>query len=99
MNWTNYGLRRYRTFTRPAAGLLVAIAVAAWRCEVSLADLIKGIGRGLGMLNLFFPPDWQSLPEMVGPAFQTVLIAAVATPIGAALSIVCGLAAASNIAP
>jgi phosphonate transport system permease protein len=95
----DFSLGRYQPYVKPIAGLLIAVAVAAWRCNVSIADLARGIGKGLEMRSFFFPPDWTSVPRMIVPALQTVLIAAVATPIGAALSIVCGLAGARNIAP
>jgi phosphonate transport system permease protein len=51
------------------------------------------------MLGFFLPPAWDAFPAMVAPALVTVLLAATATPIGAAVSVLFGLAAARNIAP
>ena len=99
MTWAEFSLHRYRRHIRGAAVLAGLIAFAAWRCEVSLSDLVKGIAKGASMLGLFLPPDWSAFPQMIVPALQTVLRAAVATPIGAVLSIAFGLAGARNIAP
>ncbi|BET68648.1 phosphonate ABC transporter, permease protein PhnE [Opitutales bacterium ASA1] len=87
---------------RPA---LVALALglvvywAAAQCNVSPSELVDGAVRGLEVLVFFFSPDWHALPELAGPALVTVLLAAVATPLGVALSAVFGLAAARNVAP
>jgi phosphonate transport system permease protein len=99
MRWEDYSLARYRRLVRPAAWVLAAVAFAAWRTEVNLADFVTGIGKGLTMLGLFFPPAWDAFRLMVVPALVTVLIAATATPIGALSAIVFGLAAARNVSP
>ena len=99
MTWNGYSLARYGRHARTVAVLALLIAVAAWQCEVSLRDLARGIVKGLSMLSLFLPPDWSAFSEMVRPALVTVVICLIATPIGAALSIVFGLAGARNVAP
>lgn len=99
MRWEDYSVRRYRRYVRPVGILLALIVFAAWRCEVNLGDLTKGIGRGLTMLGLFFPPAWRAFPDMIEPAMVTVLLAATATPLGALCSIAFGLAAARNVSP
>jgi phosphonate transport system permease protein len=99
MTWSELTLDRYRAGAKSAAVLAVLVILAAWVCEVSPASFVDGIGKGLGVLALFFPPDWASLPDMIQPAAVTLLVAAVATPIGAAISLVFGLCAAKNIAP
>jgi len=93
------GLRR---LLRPALIALTLAAVVAWaavQCKVSLGELARGAVRGVEVLAFFFPPDWSAMPELFGPAFVTVLLAAVATPLGVALSLLFGLAAARNLAP
>src|SRR5262245_48270636 len=97
--WADFSLRRYRPHLGPAALLAALVTLAAWRAEVNLHDLVTGLGKGLSMLGLFFPPAWDAFPQMIHPALVTVLIAATATPIGALCSIACGLAAAQNVAP
>ena len=99
MTLGKYDLSRYGKHARTVAILIALVLAAAWQCEVSLADLLKGIVKGLGMLSFFFPPDWKSFPEMVRPAVVTVVICLVATPIGAVFSIVFGVAGARNLAP
>lgn len=99
MAWSGYSLTRYGRHARTVAVLGLLIAIAAWQCEVSLGDLAKGMVKGLSMLSLFLPPDWNAFPEMLRPALVTVVICLIATPIGAAFSILFGLAGARNVAP
>ncbi|HEY0947248.1 MAG TPA: phosphonate ABC transporter, permease protein PhnE [Opitutaceae bacterium] len=68
-------------------------------CQVSFSDLGPAWIKGVEVLGYFFPPEWGALPELFGPALVTVLLAAVATPLGVALSLGFGLAGAKNIAP
>src|SRR5262245_57964981 len=99
MEWSDFNLKRYARHARPVLVLTVLVLFAAWRCEVSIVDLITGFRKGLTMLNLFFPPDWQAFAGMVQPALATVAVAALATPIGAVCAVLFGLAGASNLAP
>jgi phosphonate transport system permease protein len=99
MVWKDFSLDRYRRHTRAFMIALAIIAAAAWLCEVSLGDLLKGIAKGVSMLGFFLPPDWSAFPEMIRPALVTVVICLIATPIGAVLSIFFGLAGARNLAP
>jgi phosphonate transport system permease protein len=94
-----YGWRRWR---RPAATLTfvgAAVAWASWQCGVSVGSLAQGLTKGVEVLGFFFPPEWASLPELLVPACVTILLAAVATPLGLALSLIFGLAGARNLAP
>jgi len=99
MDWSDFNPKRYSRHARPVLLLAVLVLFAAWRCEVSIVDLITGFRKGLTMLDLFFPPDWQTFAGMVQPALATVAVAALATPIGAVCAVLFGLAGASNIAP
>jgi phosphonate transport system permease protein len=99
MDWGDVNLRRYSKHAKPVLVFALLVLFAAWECEVSLADLANGLRKGLTMINLFFPPDWQAFARMVQPALATVAVAALATPIGAVCAVVFGLAGASNIAP
>lgn len=99
MTWSEFSFERYRRYLPAAAVFTVAVAASAYLSEVSLTDLRRGILKGLSLLTLFFPPDWSACKDMLQPALVTLVICLVATPIGAAFSIVFGLAAARNIAP
>jgi phosphonate transport system permease protein len=99
VQWKEFSLGRYSR-RLPAAGvLLVLVLASAYLSEVNLGDFLKGITKGLALLSFFFPPDWSAFKEMLRPALVTIMICLVATPIGAAFSIVFGLAGARNIAP
>jgi len=93
------GLRRLVRPALIAGALAVLVAWSADQCKVSLAELAQGAVRGVEVLGFFFPPDWSAMSELLGPALITVLLAAVATPLGVALSLLFGLAAARNLAP
>jgi phosphonate transport system permease protein len=99
MDASRFSLRRYRKYALPAAVTALLILGAAYESEVNLSDFVKGITKGLSMLSFFFPPDWTSFPTMIKPALVTILICVVATPIGAVVSVLFGLAGARNIAP
>jgi phosphonate transport system permease protein len=68
-------------------------------CRVDPVALIIGIPRGLELVRHLFPPSWETFPELMGPALETVEIAFVGTALGACLSLAVGLAAAQNINP
>jgi phosphonate transport system permease protein len=91
--------RRWRKpllFTFVLGGLVWGAAIL---CKVDLAGLIPSLAKGAEVLRFFFPPDWSSLMEMAGPALVTVLLAAVATPLGVLLSLFFALAGARNLSP
>jgi phosphonate transport system permease protein len=66
---------------------------------VNVRELTHGFVEGTRVVGFFFPPAWRVLPELVKPALVTVLLAALATPLGMALSLVFGLAGARNLSP
>lgn len=82
-----------------ASVLVPLIVLSAWLCQVRLSGVVDGLSKGFEVLRFFFPPDWSSLQEMAGPALITVLLAALATPLGVILSLGFGLAGARNLAP
>ena len=82
-----------------STGLGGLVVVSARLCKVDLTEFAPGLAKGLEVLRFFFPPDWSSWREMVGPALVTVLLAAVATPLGVLLSLFFGLAGARNLSP
>ena len=91
-----------RRLRKPLLGFIVLgtlIAVSAHLCKVDLAEFFPGLLKGVEVLRFFFPPDWSSLREMLAPALVTVLLAAVATPLGVVLSFFFGLAGARNLSP
>jgi phosphonate transport system permease protein len=91
-----------RRLLRPAL-ITAAVGALVWwsadQCRVSLSGLSEGISQGLNVSSFFFPPDWGAFPELLQPALATVLLAAIATPLGLLFSIGFGLAGARNIAP
>jgi len=99
MNPSDFSPRRYAKHVWGAVVLSAAVLVASWRSEVNFGDLAKASGKAATLVGLFFPPDWESFPKMIGPAFITVLIAAVATPIGTLCALAFGLASARNVSP
>lgn len=94
--------RGWRRLVRPAIFTLVLLGLVFWAariCQVSLPAFLNGILRGLEVVGFFFPPDFSTVGELVEPALVTLLLAAVATPLGVLLSIGFGLAAARNLSP
>lgn len=72
---------------------------AAILCKVDFGTFFPGLLKGAEVLRFFFPPEWSALREMIVPALVTVLLAALATPLGVVLSFFFGLAGARNLAP
>lgn len=93
------GVRRLLRPTVIGGVLAALVYVAARQCDVSWTELTGGISKGLEVVGFFFPPEWTSLSEMVGPALVTILLAALATPLGVFLSLLFGIAGAKNLSP
>ena len=82
-----------------AAAIVVGLTVfASWRCNVDVYLFVAGIGKGISLLQMFFP-DWSSFMSMLQPLGVTAVMALIATILGMCLSLPCALAASSNIAP
>lgn len=79
--------------------LLILSYFAALSCKVDTKSFVEGIPRGIQFLGFMLPPDWSAFSDMLVPAFETVLLAFLATIFGGILSLFFGLAAAINIAP
>ncbi len=94
------GHRRTRLRLGGIAALgIILVALAALRCNVSLSDFARGIGKGLPLLLMFFPPEWTAFGRMVEPIGVTIGLALLATLLGTCLSVPFALAASSNVAP
>jgi len=81
----------------PAIALLVVTEGASIVCHADFTSLWTGIVKGLEFITFMFPPDWAAFPEMVQPAFQSVLIAFLGSVFGTLLSIVFAVFASSNL--
>lgn len=68
-------------------------------CRVNMQDFSSGILEGLSFLSEMFPPDVEAFSEMIYPAFETILIALLATIFGAIFSFCFALAGAANLSP
>jgi len=53
--------------------------------------------KGVLFLGHLFPPDWSAFPEMLQPAFKSIVIAFLGTIFGAFLSLCIALLAAANL--
>jgi phosphonate transport system permease protein len=94
------GLAAERWKHAAAAVLLAALTVfASWRCNVDVRSLVTGLGKGATVLQMFFPPEWGAIGEMMQPIGVTTVMALIATILGMCLSLPCALAAASNLSP
>lgn len=97
--WKQGVARRHGRQALIIAVLMLLTLLSAWRCGVSLKALTEGIGKGLSLIGLFFPPEWSALPAMLQPIGVTVVMALAATIFGTCLSLPCALGASSNLAP
>jgi phosphonate transport system permease protein len=94
------GLRGQR-WKQGAASLLLAglTVVSGWRCNADVRSFVTGIGKGISLLQVFFPLEWSDLPGMLQPIAVTTVMALIAAILGMCLSLPCALAASSNLAP
>jgi phosphonate transport system permease protein len=79
--------------------MVVLIALTSWRCEVNIPTFLAGIGKGIPLIGMLFPPDWSGLAGLIQPMAVTIVVAIIATIFGMLLSLPCALAASSNLAP
>ena len=83
----------------PILAIAIAVEGAALVCGANIRGLNSGLINGFAFLGHMFPPDWSAFPELVKPAVDTIIIAVLGTFFGTLISLVFGLAAASNVAP
>src|SRR3984957_514117 len=70
-----------------ASVLVLLIALTSWRCEVHIATFLAGIGKGIPLIGMFFPPDWSGLSGLIQPMGVTIVVAIIATIFGMLLSL------------
>lgn len=75
------------------------IGLASWQAQVDLWSLIVNLPMGLERGAGFFRPLWSALPELIGPAVVTILLALIPTPLGIGLAIPIAFLASKNIVP
>lgn len=90
---------RYKSMALPVVVLSLLLWGGMMVVEADFAVLVAGIPRGVDLLGHMLPPAWESFPRLMGPALETVQIALVGTILGAMLSFVISLFAASNLSP
>ena len=90
-------IRRYQNYFLPVGLFGLLLFGGAVICRFDPLALIAGIPRGIDMVRHMFPPAWETFPDLVGPALETVEVAFVGTVFGASLSFAIGLVASSNM--
>ena len=99
MNGRSFSGKRYRKWVMPVLLLAILAEAAALVCGVRLGSLGKSFISGFSFLAGAIPPDWGAFPELLRPALESVVIALTGTLVGTLVSLLFGLAAASNISP
>ena len=92
-------LRRYLKHIPVATVIVLLLWAGSVLCRVDIGGLIVGIPKGIELLRHMFPPRWETFPELLGPALETVQIAFVGTVMGAVLALLISLLAADNLNP
>ena len=81
--------------------LVVLVVLYLWSSagtDVSLRSLWEGIDTVGRMLRRMWPPEWEYLPETLGPLLETLRLALLGTTLGAILAVPLSLLAARNVA-
>jgi phosphonate transport system permease protein len=99
MTISEFSIKRYRKLVLPTVALAVLIAFTANIVGASWNVFKDGISKGIEFVYHMFPPDWHAFPEMIQPAFQSLVLAFLGTIFGTFISLFFGLSAASNLAP
>lgn len=92
-----YSPRRYFKLAIPIAVLAVITHLALQTCQVDFGELWSTLWVNGDVYLRFVDLDLSSLGRMLEAAATTVLLAALATPLGAVLSIVFAIAGAKNL--
>lgn len=94
---SQYSPRRYLKLILPLALFWVVLSFALEACKFELGELFASLFSSSSVYTRFMDMDLSSLPRMLEAAAVTVLLAALATPLGAIASLGFSLAAARNI--
>jgi len=98
MTWRDFRPTRYRKYLIPTLAVTLLSLGAARVCGVSLQKLQEGLVTSGLFIARMFPPDWQAFPEMLEPAFDSVVIAFLGTAFGTLMAMTFALLAANTIA-
>lgn len=83
-------------------GWLVTAVVVVWSLgglELSTERIAKGVPKmGAIVRQMFGPPDWEYLPQVMGGLRESIQIAALGTALAAVLALPFGVLAARNLA-
>ena len=83
-------------------GWLVTTVVVVWSLgglELSTERIAKGVPKmGAIVRQMFGPPDWEYLPQVMGGLRESIQIAALGTALAAVLALPFGVLAARNLA-
>ena len=93
---------RKRNWLRKLAigGIFTALVLLSAKiCRVDTHVFTSGFTEARSFLSNFYPPAWEQLPHMLYPVLETIMIALLATLLGAIVSFAFAVAAASNLSP
>jgi phosphonate transport system permease protein len=83
-------------------GWLVTAVVVVWSLgglELSTERIAKGVPKMVAIVRqMFGPPDWEYLPQVMGGLRESIQIAALGTALAAVLALPFGVLAARNLA-
>ncbi len=99
MTLSDFSLKRYRKLILPVSISVLLVWAADLCCKADMRSLQSGILKGISFLGAMFPPDWSAFQEMLAPAFQSIVIAFLATVFGTIISVIFAIAAAANLSP
>lgn len=94
---TEYNPRRYLKPVLIASALGVATYYAMLACKADFASLMSSLINDGDVYSRFLEIDFSTLWTMTKAAGLTVMLAALATPIGAMLSVLIAIAGAKNV--
>jgi phosphonate transport system permease protein len=92
-------IRRWGKSLLALATVFLLAEGAAWVCGASWGAFLKGIIASARFLPRILAPEGSAFLEMLEPALDSIIIALVGTILGAIISLVFALAAATNLAP
>ena len=75
------------------------VMISAKICRVDLTVFTTGFAAVGGFLSNFYPPAVEEFPRMLYPLLETIMIALLATFLGALFSFLFAVAASANLSP